>query len=332
MNQCRVPPGPTSPATRIYEVSGLAVLAGCLLFLLTGCGSIDKALHRPNLVCLAPDLSRVFIYDSQGSRVLIADRGFRALGEIPMPPGSAVWGMAVSPAGELALTNSRQAAVAFSDEERKEGSIAEVCFFTFDGRETHRLEWQGEGRPLHTPGPIRFLPDGTLVIADFELNTIVRLDRSGKVLARFAEFGHGDGQLYHPNDIAVASDGSLLVAESFNFRLSRFGPDGRFQHHLGGKGWEEGRFMFPQGVCFDATGNLYVTELSTMRVSVFGPDGTFRQAIQPLQQGFQADCLQMFGVAWASDTGDLLVTDSINECLHVIASDGRWLRAVTTLE
>ncbi len=317
---------------RALPVPFLVLGMGILLCALNGCGTVDKAIHRPNLVCLAPDLSRIFINDSQRGRVLIADRRFRYLSEIAMPVGSSIWGIAVSPAGELAVTNGRQTSVAFSEAEQEEGNIAEICFYTLDGRETHRLAWRGEKRLLHTPGPIRFLSDGTFVVADYELNTIVRLDRSGKVLVKFGEFGHGEGQLYYPNDLAVASDGSLLVCETYNFRLSRFTPDGTFLGHLGGKGREEGRFMFPQGLCFDAAGNLYVTELSTMRVSVFGPDGSFRQAIQPLQQGFKADCLQMFGVAWASDTGDLLVADSINECLHVIASDGRWVRAVTALE
>ncbi len=311
----------------------LAGLVLCLeAFMLSGCGQVDKTFHRPNLVALTPDQSRLVILDSAANRVLLADRQFRYQGEIAVPEGNKIWGLEVAPNGEIAITNRYVEDQAFTEEERQASAVAEVLFFTMSGAIVNHLQWKGGTGPIKFPAAIRFQPDGTFWVSDLELNKLVHFDRAGNVLSTFGTLGYAPGQLYYPNDFAIASDGRILVAESYNFRLSLFGPDGTFLWSCGDKGWEEGKLMFPQNVAFDNQGNMHVTEMSTMRISTFAPDGRFLRAVYPQKQGMDAEYLQMFGLAVASDTGEMFAADSLNGQVYVIASDGRLVRSLSKLD
>ncbi|NLI77258.1 MAG: hypothetical protein GX442_12550 [Candidatus Riflebacteria bacterium] len=315
---------------RRWLLAGLVLCLGA--FGLTGCGQVDKTFHRPNLVVLTPEQSRLIILDSAANRILLADRQFRYQGEIAVPEGNKIWGLDITPDNEIAITNRREEVQAFTEEERQASSVAEVLFYSMSGAVTNHLQWKGGDGPINTPAAIRCLPDGTFWVSDFQLNKLVHFDRAGNVLSTFGTFGYDPGQIYYPNDFTIASDGRILVSESYNFRLSLFAPDGTFLRTFGEKGWDEGKLMFPQNVVYDSQGNMHVTEMSTMRISTFAPDGRFLRATYPLKQGMEAEYLQMFGLAVASDTGEMFVADSLNGQVYVIASDGRLVRSLSGLD
>lgn len=313
-----------------WLLAGLALCLGAVG--LAGCGQVDKTFHRPNLVVLTPDQSRLVILDSAANRILLADRQFRYQGEIAVPEGNKIWGLAVTPANEIAITNRQDGEQGATAEERQASAVAEVLFYSPTGAVTNHLRWTGHNGPVKAPAAIRFLPDGTFWVSDYALNKLVHFDRAGNVLSTLGTFGYDEGQFYYPNDFVVASDGRIVVVESYNFRLSVFGADGTFLHTIGAKGWEEGKLMFPQYIAFDGQGNLHVTEMSTMRVSTFDPGGRFLRAVYPLKQGLDAQYLQMFGLDVASDTGEVFVADSLNGQVYVIASDGRLVRSLSGLD
>jgi len=76
---------------------------------------------------------------------------------------------------------------------------------------------------LTTPFGFDFLPDGSLVVADFGGNRICKVDRDQhvSVVAGNGQAGHRDGpaaqaRFNQPHNVVVATDGKLLVADTSN--------------------------------------------------------------------------------------------------------------------
>jgi DNA-binding beta-propeller fold protein YncE len=99
-----------------------------------------------------------------------------------------------------------------------------VLFSSGPARSQEKLAIVVDGDPLlTTPFGFDFLPDGSLIVADFGGNRICKIDRDNhvSVVAGDGEAGHRDGppdraRFNQPHNVVVAADGTLLVADTSN--------------------------------------------------------------------------------------------------------------------
>jgi len=307
----------------------LLILISCVL---GGCGSAGPELNRPNLIVTSPDGKRLIISDSRNFRILIVDRNFRVEREIRVSPEQAVWGLNLSPAGELVMADTRLAKATFDFEEKRANSVAEVFFMSCDGSVAHKLSWFSEKGPVVYPRQVLPLPDGSIAVTDLRLNKVFVLERNGAVRLSIGEYGAEDGQLYYPSDILADKSGKLLVVDSYNHRLVEFTPGGKFLRTIGRKGSAPGELLFPQNIARDENGRIYCTELGNMRVSVFDADGSFVRTIQMPAASGSSGLNELFGIACATGPAELYVTDSLNSCIHVFDLDGHHRATVDRLQ
>ena len=83
---------------------------------------------------------------------------------------------------------------------------------------------------LGRPWAVAFGTDGYLYVVDGgDLETwppdrshILKLDRNGAILEKWASFGNYDGQLFWGHDIAVGKDGSVYVGDILGPRVQKF--------------------------------------------------------------------------------------------------------------
>ncbi|MDR2658622.1 MAG: NHL repeat-containing protein [Spirochaetaceae bacterium] len=169
--------------------------------------------------------------------------------------------------------------------------------------------------------PSSVLPenDGSLWVAAYGSNEIVRLDVNGIVRSR--ERGPLVG-FDRPFALARGLDDRIYISEFRGGRVSILSPDGKWLAHIGSKGINSGQLSGPASLTIDDEGYLYVVEFGNRRVSKFDPDGAF---------------INMFGVKSAEFTGFLApagiaarggivyVADSIAKCIYTFDSDGLYL-------
>ncbi|UCC30973.1 MAG: 6-bladed beta-propeller [Phycisphaerales bacterium] len=128
-----------------------------------------------------------------------------------------------------------------------------------------------DGKPLRRPAGIDIDDQQTLWIADACNHRIVRLSRSGEVLAAFGGFGDGPGELRYPYDISVSPSGEIMVCEYEGNRLQWFARDGRSLRIWGGAGRKPGELFAPWGAAFGPGGNVYVVDSLNSRVQIVRP-------------------------------------------------------------
>ena len=101
----------------------------------------------------------------------------------------------------------------------------------FDGSGKFLKMWKSEelGRPWSlTIGPDNLLyvvDGGDLKPAPPDRGQLLRLDLSGKILAKWSRFGNYDGQIYWGHDLAVGKDGAVYVGDVYHgMRVQKFVP------------------------------------------------------------------------------------------------------------
>ncbi len=101
----------------------------------------------------------------------------------------------------------------------------------FDGNGKFLKMWKSPelGRPWSlTVGPDNLLyvvDGGDLKPTGLDRGQLLKLDLSGKILAKWSRFGNYDGQIYWGHDIAVGKDGAVYVGDVFHgMRVQKFVP------------------------------------------------------------------------------------------------------------
>lgn len=299
--------------------------------LICGCGATNLELNRPNLIAASSDGSRLFISDSRNFRILVVDRDFRLIREIPYSSELAVWGMNPGMRGELVIADNRLEKATFDFEEKRANAVAEIHFMGPDGGITNSLSWRSEKGPLIYPRQVLPLADGGVAVTDLRVNKVLVFERNGTLRMTIGEYGDADGRLYCPSDVLVDRDGTFLVVDSFNHRISEFDRNGTWLRTIGRKGTGQGELLFPQNAARDANGRIYCTELGSMRVSVFEADGRFvRHIPMPIASESNGLC-ELFGIACATAPAELFVADSINSSIYVFDLEGNHRRTITRL-
>jgi len=101
----------------------------------------------------------------------------------------------------------------------------------FDGTGKFLKAWKSDelGRPWSlTIGPDNLLyavDGGDLRPAPPDRGQLLKLDLSGKILAKWSRFGNYDGQIYWGHDLAVGRDGAVYVGDVYHgMRVQKFIP------------------------------------------------------------------------------------------------------------
>jgi DNA-binding beta-propeller fold protein YncE len=174
------------------------------------------------------------------------------------PPDALVkpYGVAVSPAGLVFVTDTASRRVFVFDQERRT-----VTFLGDKGT-----------AKLSKPTGIAVGPDGSVFVADATLNRIFVF---GPDLRLSIAIGR-EGELESPAGLAVDGQrGLLYVADSKKHQVLCYSTaDGAAVRTIGRRGGEPGEFNFPTNVFVDKDGHLYVADTLNFRIQSFNPDGT----------------------------------------------------------
>ena len=174
------------------------------------------------------------------------------------PPDALVkpYGVAVSPAGLVFVTDTASRRVFVFDQERRT--------VTFLGDKATAK--------LSKPTGIAVGPDGSVFVADATLNRIFAF---GPDLRLTIAIGR-KGELESPAGLAVDGErGLLYVADSKKHQVLCYSTaDGTVVRTIGRRGGEPGEFNFPTNVFVDKDGHLFVADTLNFRIQSFNPDGT----------------------------------------------------------
>ena len=80
--------------------------------------------------------------------------------------------------------------------------------------------------------------DGSVYVLTLE--SIKKLDSSGKLLKEWGSWGSADGQFDGPSGITTDSSGNVYVADTYNHRIQKFTSDGAFLSKWGSYGSSDG--------------------------------------------------------------------------------------------
>jgi sugar lactone lactonase YvrE len=202
-----------------------------------------------------------------------------------------------------------------------------------------------ENHPLlTTPFGLDFLPDGSLVVADFGGHRVCKVTRAGEVsvLAGTGESGHRDGpasraRFNAPHTVAVLPGGDVLVADTLNHCVRRISARGTVstvagapQPGFAGDGGpaREARFRETYHVCATPKGFL-VADLGNRRIRAV-EDGTIRTVAGNGQKGVPTDgspaaaspLLDPRAVARGPD-GSLWILERSGHALRTVDPEGR---------
>lgn len=120
------------------------------------------------------------------------------------------------------------------------------------------------------PTGVLSLDDGSVWIASYGTNELLRLNVNGNVFNRITG---PMGGFHRPMDVIRLKDGNMLLSESTGDCLALLKENGQFIKRIGEKGRGAGQMVGPQYLAEDENGNIYVSDYGNRRVDVFGSDG-----------------------------------------------------------
>ena len=176
--------------------------------------------NMPTDIAFSPDGAAIYVSDGYGNNHVAK---FSSDGKYLLD-----WGRKGGGPGEFDLPHSvavdAQGLVYVADR-----SNSRIQIFDTDGK--FLKVWKSEelGRPWSlTIGPDNLLyvvDGGDLKPAPPDRGQILKVDLSGKILAKWSRFGNYDGQIYWGHDLAVGKDGAVYVGDVYHgMRVQKFVP------------------------------------------------------------------------------------------------------------
>jgi DNA-binding beta-propeller fold protein YncE len=221
--------------------------------------------QRPSGVAVSPSGDRIYVTQSEGSRVAaVFDDAGTKLGTMAPPASTgtdhAPVYIAVDP-----LTNE----VYVSD--RLAGAI---YIYDRDGA-YQRTFTLAQPRPGWQPLGLAFNKAGNLYVTDLSgpYQKVLEIDRAAAVVRTLGE----NDKLSFPNGVAVDSAGNVYVSDSNNGRLLMYGADGTVRAQIG-RGSGQGNLGLPRGLAVDGSGRVLVADSTGQGVFVYrAPAGDERR-------------------------------------------------------
>jgi DNA-binding beta-propeller fold protein YncE len=123
------------------------------------------------------------------------------------------------------------------------------------------------------PTAVLPLEDGSVWVAAYGSNEILRLDVNGMVMERNRGPLNGFDR---PYDLVRSPGGDrLYLSEYRGGRVSVLSAEGDWLSYIGSRGLGDGNLLGPQNLTVDEDGYLYVVDYGNRRVVKFDPEGNF---------------------------------------------------------
>ena len=192
-----------------------------------------------------------------------------------------------------------------------------------------KLEFDGElhlqNGTLQKPTGIAVSSKGLIAIADYGKNCSLICDKEGNILRQVGCKGETPGQLHCPTDVTFINDDEILVADELNHRVQQFNVHSaqNFVNSFGRYGNEDGNFQYPTRVCMEDERRIIVSDFNNHRVQVLTRDG-----VPMLIFGDSGPEKLNNPVGCVCYKNMFIVADSLNSCLKVFNSSGKFLRKI----
>ena len=172
-------------------------------------------------------------------------------------------------------------------------------------------------------GYIAAAGDGYLYVSDTDNHRIQKFTADGEFVAKWGNFGTGDGEFNQPGPIGCNRDGTLVYVFDFgNERVQIFNGDGDFQGAFGSAGTGPGQFNFSNGtnihdssnningIAVDENGDVYVSDPFNWRIQKFDAAGNYLGDLISSVPGSSADGdIDRPSMIAADAKGNLMVLD-----------------------
>jgi DNA-binding beta-propeller fold protein YncE len=155
-------------------------------------------------------------------------------------------------------------------------------------------------------------------------------DKDGNAVRTVGQKGQKSGQIFHPRGIAVSRNGNIYVADGKDVgRIQKLSKTGQHLAHYT-------ELNEPHGVALNrAEDRVYVCESGAQHVAVFDTDLQFIESFGDLscslEDGYQATAatsLESPHSVALDDAGNIYVTDTMGQHVHVYDKTGAHLRSV----
>jgi DNA-binding beta-propeller fold protein YncE len=221
--------------------------------------------QRPSGVAVSPSGDRIYVTQSEGSRVAaVFDAAGTKLGTMAPPEATgtdhAPVYVAVDPLTSEVYVSDRLAGA--------------IYIYDRDGvyQRTFTL---AQPRPGWQPLGLTFDAKGNLYVTDLSgpYQKVLEIDRAAAVVRTLGE----NDKLSFPNGVAVDGAGDVYVSDSNNGRLLMYGADGAVRAQIG-RGSGQGNLGLPRGLAVDGSGRVLVADSTGQGVFVYrAPSGDERR-------------------------------------------------------
>jgi DNA-binding beta-propeller fold protein YncE len=221
--------------------------------------------QRPSGVAVSPSGDRIYVTQSEGSRVAaVFDAAGTKLGTMAPPAATgtdhAPVYVAVDPLTSEVYVSDRLAGA--------------IYIYDRDGA-YQRTFTLAQPRPGWQPLGLAFDNAGNLYVTDLSgpYQKVLEIDRAAAVVRTLGE----NDKLSFPNGVAVDGAGNVYVSDSNNGRLLMYGADGAVRAQIG-RGSGQGNLGLPRGVAVDVSGRVLVADSTGQGVFVYrAPAGDERR-------------------------------------------------------
>lgn len=281
----------------------------------------------------------VLIAQATAGRLRLVDESGIVSTIVGEAPGEAIYGVALDQAGNIYFSTYGTHRI------RKMDTAGTVT--TFAG--TGEVGFSGDGGPaisarLNNPTFLAFDAAGNLYFSERN-NRRVRRITPGGIISTIAGNGGQSGGIdggpatgvgITPEGLVFDAAGNLLVADVLNHRIRRIDTAGNITTFAGnGVAASDGdggpaisaALRGPSGVAVDPSGNVYIADTANQRIRRVTPSGTIEAFAGTGELGFSGDggpalaakFHQPYSVAWDPVRSALLVSDSFNQRVRLVA-------------
>jgi DNA-binding beta-propeller fold protein YncE len=212
--------------------------------------------QRPSGVAVSPSGDRIYVTQSEGSRVAVVfDASGTKVGTMAPPESTgtdhAPVYVAVDPLTSEVYVSDRLAGA--------------IYIYDRDGA-YERTFTLAQPRPGWQPLGLAFDKAGNLYVTDLSgpYQKVLEIDRAAAVVRTLGE----NEKLSFPNGVGVDGAGNVYVSDSNNGRLLMYGRGGTVRAQVG-RGAGQGNLGLPRGIAVDGSGRVLVADSTGQGVFVY---------------------------------------------------------------